>query len=464
MNRAAPALAGFVAGCAGPALSGPWHAAAPRPPNLLVLLIDDVGIDQVSSWPGADPRARTPNLDRLIARGMRFTSAWAAPTCSPTRAELLTGRYGRRTGVGSVIREDTDSELPLTELTLAGAVREAGYATSAVGKWHLATMISPTGARHPVASGFDWYAGSMGNLSEPTAGEYGGYYHWRRIGPDGVDAWCDTYATTSTVDDAVARIRAMPEPWLLYVAFNAGHEPFHLPPAALVAERPAVPAALDVRYRAAVEALDTELGRLLDGLGTEAGRTVIAVASDNGTPEPVYGEGADGEEVDAKNSWSELGIRVPMAIVGAGIPAGTTSDAMVHAVDLWPTLVALAGLDPAALPTAGPLDGVSLAPLLTGAADQVRDWMYTEKFLPNGPGDVWTEDWRIGRDLRFKLAISGHGPGDHTIDHLYDLDGAGDAVDLLAVGAPPLEPAALAAWDDLHTRIDAQFEAMRADR
>ncbi|MCB9675282.1 MAG: sulfatase-like hydrolase/transferase [Alphaproteobacteria bacterium] len=150
----------------------------PRGGNVLVLLIDDVGVDKVGAY-GGGYAARTPRIDALASQGIRFTNAYAAPMCSPSRAILLTGRYGRRTGIGTITeKESNGSELPLDAVTIPEALDFATGATwtnAAIGKWHLAGPAAADWKTHPNRQGFDWFVGTRGN---PEYKEGRGYFHW----------------------------------------------------------------------------------------------------------------------------------------------------------------------------------------------------------------------------------------------------------------------------------------------
>src|SRR5262249_14983720 len=172
-----------------------------------------------------------------------------------------------------------------------------------------------------------------------------------------------TYATTEQVDDAIARIQAMPEPWFLYLAFNAPHQPFHAPPPNLhtyhlFGNPDDTP---DLHFHAAIQAMDTEIGRLLSTLSpAKRERTTIVFLGDNGTPNeaitPPFEPGK------AKGTLYEGGVHVPLIVQGRGVRApGRESDVLVNSVDLFPTVLALLGIDATTAVADGrPLDGVSM--------------------------------------------------------------------------------------------------------
>jgi arylsulfatase A-like enzyme len=399
-------------------------AESAPPGNVLILLADDLGTDKVGAYQEQPRPAPTPNIDALAARGVLFRHAYAAPMCSPTRGALLTGRYPRRYGLGSIVHASRDHfELPLEERTLPEVVAEspAAYATSAVGKWHLAGRRGPSGLRHPLLSGFGWYAGSFGNLrsATPGTGRGRGYFLWEK-NDNGTLSVTRRYVTTETVDDALARIEAMPEPWLLYVAFNAAHSPWDEPPDSLHSVRPlATPAD---RFDAVAEALDREIGRLLQGLGpARLARTTVIFAADNGTP--VAGKRSGKAAQQHKGTLLEGGIRVPLIVAGPPVAhPGSESDALVHLVDLFPTVVELVGLDPDALVDAAGrplrLDGRSLLPQLADPSlPSPRAFVFQDRFRPNGPGPYEIEE-RMLRDARYKLVEASGRP-----DRFYDLAG-----------------------------------------
>lgn len=426
--------------------------------NVLVVMLDDVGLDLLATYGAADP-APTPTIDALAAEGVTFRTAYGAPTCSPARAVALTGRFARRAGLGWLIDLHASSnELPLAAWTLPEAVSLARgpgpWTAEALGKWHLAGYAAPSGLDHPVASGFARFAGSFGYLVEGDAQpRVDGYFVWRKV-EDGEEHLVERYATTDTVDDALARLAVLPEPFLLWLAPNAPHAPFHVPPAplrTLDVDDGDPPARL---VRAALEAVDTELGRLFATMdpGLRA-RTTVILTSDNGTT----AEAAEDPE-QAKGSVSEGGVRVPLIVAGpAVVGPGRVSEAPAHLVDLLPTVCDLAGVPLVDGPAGGlglplpdgtvrALDGESLLPWLLDPDAPVPDrLLYGEAFAP--AGDHWTMDRRALRDARWKLV--------RTL-------GAGETFHALAPGATaesepladPLPPDAAAARARLTRVLD----------
>jgi arylsulfatase A-like enzyme len=378
------------------------------PTNVLMIVADDVGTDMLGTY-GTPDHAPTPVLDWLASNGVQFTRAYANPLCSPTRASMLTGRYGFRTHIGAIIRPGRDEyALPLEEITLPevfAAGTGAHIATAAIGKWHLGSPQTG-GALNPNLQGFEWFEGTLGNFIK---GE--NYFSHLKV-TNGVERASTTYATTEQVDDALARIGVLREPWFVYLGFNAAHGPFHAPPAKLHTFELSGPAR-DTPHehcRAMVQALDTEVGRLLAGINPALlANTTIVFIGDNGSASKVISDSFDASM--AKDTLFEGGVHVPLIIAGKHVvEPGRICSALVNAVDLFPTALELAGgaVNGLALPAATKIDGVSLVPLLADPhAPPPRAWVYAEHFYPNGQGPYIIHS-RMVRDERWKLIDDVH--------------------------------------------------------
>ena len=359
--------------------------------NVLILVADDLGIDQLAAYGVAPDPAPTPTLDLMAAVGVRFTNVWAEPTCSPTRATIQTGRYAFRTTVGAAINAFGDvPSLPLSEVTLPEML-DLGtgglYAHAAIGKWHLGS--NETGGDFaPNLAGYSHFAGSL-------EGQIQNYFSWHRI-VDGVPSTSRRYATTVCVDDALAWIRLQSGPWLCVVNFQAPHAPFHRPPDGLHTQllppqdpRPgcSVPGG-DPRpfYKATVEALDHEIGRLVTQLPAgQLQRTTVFFLGDNGTDPCVAGAPFAPQN---KGTLYEGGVRVPLIVAGKGVTGRGTCDALVNTTDLFATVAELARVDLAATLPGVTLDAVSFAPCLADPTlAGARTWLYADSFAENGPGN-----------------------------------------------------------------------------
>ena len=414
-------------------------AAGELPPNVLLVLLDDVGVDKVGAY-GAEAAPPTPTLDALAAEGVRFTRAYAYPVCTPSRAALLTGRYGRRTRISDHIITVRDrAALPADEVTLAELVDHAPrpWATAALGKWHLSGVQSDADLLHPLQQGFEHYAGHMENLDlvydAPEERHVAGYFRWQK-NTNGTHAFVDLYATTDTVEDALAWVAEAPEPWLAFVSFAAPHAPWHVPPERFELGSEGDEVDVPWRYDAALTVADRELGRLLEGLGGLRERTLVIAAGDNGTPgeavRPPF------EALRAKSTVAEGGIHVPLIVSGPGVSTGV-SPALVHLVDIWPTVAEHARVDIDAVPVAGPIDGRSLWPQLHDPSTPGRETLFAERLSPNGEGP-YTFDLRVVRDERYKL-IERHVIGSPVTVSLHDLSAQlEDGPDLLE-GVPTAE-------------------------
>lgn len=373
--------------------------------NVLLLIGDDIGIDAAEFYPTPDRRATTPpapptpNLSRLARNGVLFRSAWANPLCVPTRATILTGRYGFRTGIGTNHSTENTNlpQLALGEFILPEAFKtrpDLGYVLAHVGKWHVSR-----GTNDPNRYGWPYFAG-------PDTWRSGlpSYFSWTKW-VNSTSNRSTTYATTDQVNEAlgvIRRAKGQGKPYFLEVAFNAGHEPFHKPPNALHSKDglPRYMSGMDRRpyYEAMVEALDTEIGRLLDGV--DLATTTVIYISDNGTSADVIAAPNSGSK--AKGTVYQGGIRVPLLVAGAGVVSpGRTATGLVNTVDLFPSILELAGINPeTAVPSGVKIDGVSLVPhLRSEAGTATRSWAYAEKFRTN----YNDSHHRAIRNARYKL-------------------------------------------------------------
>ncbi len=337
-------------------------------PHVVVILADDMGwADLGADGSGID----TPHLDRLAQEGVKLTRFYAsAPMCSPTRAALLTGRYPHSVGMPELASKVARPPVPLLALahaavTIPEALRPAGYRSIAVGKWHLGFTPRDFPSHH----GFDEFWGSL--LGTPGFWQPRDTFHNDRP----VEVAPGVHYTDALSDRAAGYVQAHPAggpPLFLYLAYNAPHYPLEAPAALVNKYRRKFPdRGFFAVYAAMVEQMDAGIGRVLQALEERrmARDTLVVFTSDNGpSAEPVaYGpEGADysnGPLQGYKFSTHEGGIRVPFLARWPGrIPAGTRHDAPAITMDLLPTVLAAAGVTPAA---GHEIDGASILPLLT---------------------------------------------------------------------------------------------------
>jgi arylsulfatase B len=435
----------------------------PAPPqDVLLVVLDDVGAEKIGVY-GESTEARTPVIDGLAADGVLFRNAWAYPSCSPTRAALQFGRHARRTGYGSNEEpEDQPFRMDAAEKALPALLSTSPWHTwsfALLGKWHLPV------AGTPWEVGWPWYAGSIQNLTGLTEDEHGSYYAWRKTLRDGTVADWTTYATTDTANDAIEAVTTLTEPWVVVVNFNAPHLPLEAPPEELHTRgRLRPPNRPLVLQHAMLEAADTELGRVLAALPPDVrARTTVFVLGDNGSPRLLVEDRPLGQ-YSGKRTLADSGIRVPFIVQGAAVGApGSESDALVHVVDVVPTVLALAGVDQATLPGVRDpsvplvLDGVNLLPVLADPTLPAHETLYAERLEPNGFGPYF-KDERAIRDARYKLVRDAiHGV---ELFHEYAPGAVDQGPNLLPAG---LDATQQAAYDRLSAELSAQVAAMVAD-
>ncbi|MYA08831.1 MAG: sulfatase [Holophagales bacterium] len=425
-----------------------------EPPNVVFLLVDDLGAMDIGAF-NPDTFYETPNIDRLAAGGMCFTRSYAAnPVCSPTRYSIMTGRYPTRVGATNYFagrREEKfapaplNDRMPLEEYTLAEALRDGGYSTAFLGKWHL----GPTQEFWPLAQGFDVNVGGhRGGMPRSYFSPYSN--------PTLEDGPEDEHLTARLTSEALALLDGYAaeeegKPFLIYLSYYTVHTPLRAPAdliekyAAKAGVEVGAPASPDyfgeeeqiwprneprrVRevqnhavYAAMVETLDTSVGRILDRLDALdlAENTIVVFFSDNGGLSTAEGSPTSNLPLRGGKGWLyEGGIREPMIVRWPAVAAaGGVTSAPVISTDFYPTLLEAAGVD---VRTGIEIDGSSFLDILRGgdagaaadAAASERDlfWHYPHYANQGGfPGGA------IARG-RYKL-IERYEDGQV---HLYDL-------------------------------------------
>jgi arylsulfatase A-like enzyme len=365
---------------------GTLAAGQERPPNVILILADDLGWTDLGCY--GHPFHETPNLDRLAAQGLRNTQAYAnAPNCAPTRAALMSGQYAPRTGiytVGSAERGKAKQRklIPVANrtvlaegvVTLAEAFRAGGYLTACMGKWHLGP--------DPRTQGFDVNVAG-GSRGSPRS------YHSPYGNPALEDGPEGEYLTDRLGSEAARFIgRHVAEPFFLYLPFYSVHTPIQGRAdlkAHYARKAEDTGAEYHVAYAAMVSAQDQAVGRVLSALEAHelVDDTLVVYFSDNG------GHGRFTNMAPLRGSKGQLfegGIREPLIVRWPGrVPAGSTSDVPQIGIDLYPTLLAAAGI---AQPEAVRLDGIDLLPLWTRGVVPEREALffhfpaYLEAYLP----------------------------------------------------------------------------------
>jgi len=337
-------------------------------PNVLLILTDDQGFGDLSSYGAND--LRTPNMDAIVSRGMRFDNFYAnCPVCSPSRAALLSGKYPDRVGVPGLVRTDPKDNwayLSREAMLLPATLHKAGYHTAIVGKWNLG--LDPENS--PNAKGFDMFHGFLGDMMDDYLTHRRQGHNYMRLNDQEVDP--QGHATDIFTQWAIEYVRQRAgaakngQPFFLYLAYNAPHVPIQPPPWWLERVRQREPGISQKRARmvALIEHLDDGVGKVLAAL-KDAGleqSTLIFFTSDNGGQ--VDAGASVGPYRGTKGTMYEGGLRVPMAAMWPGhIAPGSRSNAVSAHMDIMPTICQVAGVAPPP-----DIDAISLIPVLTGKA------------------------------------------------------------------------------------------------
>jgi arylsulfatase A-like enzyme len=350
---------------------------AAEKPNILLIFVDDLGYGDLSSYGATD--LKSPHVDAIVRSGMRFEHFYAnCPVCSPTRAALLTGRYQDMVGVPGVIRTHANNNwgyLSPDAVLLPTLLKQAGYRTAIVGKWHLG-LDEPN---LPNDRGFDHFHGFLGDMMDD-------YYNYRRHGinymrlnrreidPEG-------HATDLFTDWACDYLRSQTaqQPFFLYLAYNAPHTPIQPPADWLEKVKKREPGISEKRAKlvALIEHMDRGIGTVMDTLRKTglAEQTIVVFSSDNGGQ--LSAGANNGPLRDGKQSVYEGGLKVPTAVVWPGrITPGSQTETHAMSMDLFPTLLAAAGVN-----IEHEIDGVSFLPtLLSKSQPELRShWFFRRR-------------------------------------------------------------------------------------
>lgn len=374
---------------------------APVKPNILLIIADDLGWQDVG-WHGGI--YRTPNLDRLVREGVELDRHYVQPVCTPTRTALLSGRWTSRFGPQALSPSNLRVYAPGT-VTLASALKEAGYSTSMAGKWHLGSKPE----WGPNQYGFDHSYGSLNGAVDPWTHQYrkGPYLDtWHR---DGRIFQEEGNATELVAQEIGQRIREASSPWFIYVPFHAVHLPVDAPEKykdlyrdQTFGETPDRAEAMR-RMGAFVSQMDAKVGEFVSILEEtkQRDRTLIVFSSDNGGlaagKNPYVGNVPDSPVLSSnrplrgyKNQLYEGGIRVSAFANWPGVLRPRKIDEVLHAVDWMPTLTRLAAC---ASPAGLQVDGMDLWPLLSGEVESLPSRAI---YIPHPGGRVLIRDgWKL---------------------------------------------------------------------
>jgi arylsulfatase A-like enzyme len=358
---------------------------AARPPNIVVIFTDDQGYGDLGSY--GHPTIRTPNLDQLAAEGQRWTSFYGAPVCTPSRAQLLTGRLAIRTGLASgVLFPDSQGGLQPEEVTIPEILKTRGYATMAVGKWHLGVLPQYL----PTSQGFDSYFGipysnDMDMVADGDVpggipgGRFGGYMtpkvEYFRVPLMRNEKIVERPADQTTItqrytDEAISFIKAnRARPFFVYLAHNMPHMP-------LFRSKEFEGRSQRGKYGDVIEELDSNVGRLVQTLRELKldRNTLVVFTSDNGPWSPYLEQGGSaGLLRGAKGSTWEGGMREPAIFWWPGTIKPAVMTGIGSELDLLPTFAALAGAKP---PSDRPVDGYDLSATLQRGAPSPRQTLF----------------------------------------------------------------------------------------
>lgn len=353
--------------------------------NIVLIIADDLGSDWCGFQENHVDTVNLPNVRKLLGNGVRFSNAWSNPVCSPTRAGLLTGRYSFRTGVGDVITSATSAQLSTTELTIPELLKNANaptqYATANIGKWHL-QVGTAANLNNPSKMGFDHFAGFFSGQVQPS------YSNWTKI-TNGVSATSTTYSTVEQANDALTWLgqQTNTKPFFLWMAFNAPHFPFHLPPDSLITNHTLsgttahINANPKLYFKVMAEAMDNRIGKLYDWLvaNNQLNNTDIIFIGDNGD-DPRTSQATN--TTRSKSTVYQAGVSVPLIISGPSVQnGGRVSNALVNIQDLFATIVEMGGFTnwQAQVSASKPVDSKSLKPILANTATSVRPWVECPK-------------------------------------------------------------------------------------
>ena len=392
-------------------------------PNVLMIVLDDLGTEHLNAYQPSASNPPTPNISALASQGVVFTRAYGHPMCSPTRAALMTGRYSFRTGMGYIAEEGGGLfyTVPNTEVFMPEMLRDGFPATlglyrrGAFGKWHLDGNDTQAGM-HPINNGFERFYGHMTNP--------GGHFDWDLVDSTAAGSTTTPIGGTGVFDDTTWNasviateakdwMNAQSDPFFAYVCFSPPHAPYEIPPFRFLSQstknailalnaayspgdrlgtdpaQPGYDSNWTLCFDWMIEAVDGAIGVLLNGLDEQKlANTFVIVVGDNGTFSQLLACDLKANGINTtghgKRSVYESGIRVPLIVSGPVPNPGTVCSGLVSAVDLWPTVAELTGATIAA--PAPLLDGVSFAPLIVSpSAPSARSHVFAQLYQHNGP-------------------------------------------------------------------------------
>lgn len=342
-----------------------------KSPNILLIIADDVGLDSSLGYDIGAIKPKMPNVANLINTGITFNNVWASSTCTPTRGNILTGKYSSKTNTLNVGDELSTNETSLQKYIADNSLTK--YNTAVIGKWHLSDKVT-----HPIDMKVGQYAGLL-------SGGVRSYDRWK-LTQNGETVISKEYITSKFTDLAIDFVSNQSKPWFLWLAYTSAHTPFHLPPKNLhtqnlsgddmdIIDNPRA------YYMAMLEAMDSEIGRLISSLSAkEKDNTIIIFIGDNGTPNEVRQDFGDAK---VKGTIYEGGIHIPMIIAGAGVSRKNEKEnALINITDLYSTIANLSGVS-----TKNIHNSQSFFDLLNDKNANTRKYIYAEVGKQSGGMD-----------------------------------------------------------------------------
>lgn len=372
--------------------------------NTILIIADDLSPDYFGFYEDHVDTVDVPNIRKLLSRGVRFKNLMSNPVCSSTRTTILTGRYSFRTGVGGIVGGVGGSnQVDTSEMTIPKLLKlyNSNIVKADIGKWHLSQPMPTSNLLNPLHMGYDHFEG-------PFIGQLPSFTNWTKY-TNGVSSTVTTYATTENVNNAVTWLKAQNanNPFFLWLAFNAPHEPLHLPPAGLHSYTTLSGTTQDINanpksyFKAMIQAMDHEIGRLFDSLAVmnKMDSTDIIFIGDNGnTPRTAQ----ISDLTKAKGTVYQYGVHVPLIIAGPSVTnPGRASDVLVNTTDLFATILELMGDKnwSANIPANKPVDAKSLLPILKNQNAIIRPWAFSEIFKLTTD----SSDGKAMRNVDYKL-------------------------------------------------------------
>ncbi|MGK0389723.1 MAG: arylsulfatase A-like enzyme [Maribacter sp.] len=374
----------------------------PEEPNILLIIADDMGKDATPGYTEGSTKPNMPHLESMMTDGIVFDNFWTNPICAPTRAGILTGKYGVHT---NVLNADDMAAISLEEESIQSrldAETNNAYTHAVIGKWHLSNQ-SNGGSDNPNMMGIDYYAGSL-------QGAVSDYNEWS-LTINGNTEPSTEYTTTKYTDLAIDWISEQNQPWFCWMAYNTPHTPFHVPPAGTHSQGDLLDDETEIDnnpapyYMAMMENMDHEMGRLLSSIpSNELENTIIIFVGDNGTTRKVLQ--SPYANYQSKGSLYNGGVNTPFIISGTPVTRKNVRDnSLINNTDIFATILGFAGANVDKIN-----NSVNYSNIISTEENQ-RDYLYTDITQDTDDASGWTirnstyklNNWYDGTQALFNL-------------------------------------------------------------